>query len=261
MSLMNNRPNWIIPLFRQVDFMIQYKRFPADYKWRDFIDLTDFDARMTAIEASIPPDLAATLDAMTGYISDAATAAAAAQAQADYATAAAAAVQSNLDATNAYNATQDAAIATAAAAAAAATPSNQLPNNIFIDSVQNHLVAGSSLVIGVSGSYINNHASVMLTPANGDSWDVTFLCAAGTYLLRIIAPTNLNSPKTDVYIDGNLLTTFDWYSNPAVFNVTKSVSTGALSAGRHTLKMTVNGRNALNTTGWQMPINYYLLNP
>lgn len=38
--LLNGRPNWIVPLFRQIGNVIEYKRFPADYKWREFLDLS-----------------------------------------------------------------------------------------------------------------------------------------------------------------------------------------------------------------------------
>lgn len=37
--LMINRPNWFSPIFSQVGNMIKYKRFPADYMERDFLDL------------------------------------------------------------------------------------------------------------------------------------------------------------------------------------------------------------------------------
>lgn len=134
-----------------------------------------------------------------------------------------------------------------------------LPSYIMLDSLQQHLVAGSSLVVGVSSSYHNNHAVVNSPGANGDSWELKFVCAAGTYLLRIVAPTNINAPKLDVFLDGVLLINFDWYSNPAVFNVTKSVSTGAIGSGTHTLTMTVNGKNALSS-GFALAVNYYLLN-
>ena len=134
-----------------------------------------------------------------------------------------------------------------------------LPSYIMLDSLQQHLVAGSSLIVGISSSYQNNHAVVNSPGLDHDSWELKFVCAAGTYLLRLVGSTNINAPKLDVFLDGVLLINLDWYSNPAVFNVTKSLSTGAIGSGTHTLTFTVNGKNALSS-GFALAMNYYLLN-
>ena len=135
-----------------------------------------------------------------------------------------------------------------------------LPDYIMLDSLQQHYVTGSALAVGLSTSYHNNHAVVNSPGANGDSWEMHFVCASGIYNLRIVGSTNINAPKLDVFIDGVLQANIDWYSNPAVFNVTKSIFTGTLASGMHTLTCTVNGKNA-SSVGFALAINYYLLNP
>lgn len=135
-----------------------------------------------------------------------------------------------------------------------------LPDYIMLDSLQQHYVTGSALVVGLSTTYQNNHAVVNSPGANGDSWELHFVCAAGVYNLRIVGSTNTNAPKLDVFIDGVLQANIDWYSNPGVVNVTKSLFTGALTSGLHTLTCTVNGKNA-SSSGYALAVNYYLLNP
>ena len=134
-----------------------------------------------------------------------------------------------------------------------------LPSYIMLDSLQQHLTSGSSLTVGISSTYQNNHAVVNNPGANGDSWELKFACAAGTYLLRLVGSTNTNAPKLDVFMDGVLNINFDWYSNPGVVNVTKSTSV-VLASGSHTLTLVVNGKNALSS-GFALAMNYYLLNP
>jgi len=51
--LINARPNWIVPVFRQTGNIIEYKRFPADYMWRSFLDLSGVAVDLTPINEAI----------------------------------------------------------------------------------------------------------------------------------------------------------------------------------------------------------------
>jgi len=73
--LLTERPNWLIPTFRQqietepVSVKIQYKRFPSDYMWRDFLDLTPFITNITDINTQIQ-DILNTLNNMQVQIDE-----------------------------------------------------------------------------------------------------------------------------------------------------------------------------------------------
>ena len=96
--------------------------------------------------------------------------------------------------------------------------------------------------------------------ANGDSFSHQFFVKAGTYTLYILGITGLNVAKIDWYIDNVLVASGqDWYTLPTVYNVIKTVAALILTDGEHVLKGVVNGRNAANTTGFNIDFTAYWL--
>jgi len=86
------------------------------------------------------------------------------------------------------------------------------------------------------------------TPANGDTWENGFICAAGTYGFKFLSYTDNNRGKLDVYIDASLIGTIDQYSSPAVKNQVLSITGIVLTDGYHKLQGVVNGKNASSSS-------------
>lgn len=59
MTLITQVVRWFAPIFQQVGNLIQYKRFPADYMWRDFIDFTDFANALVALGEAVTQAMSA----------------------------------------------------------------------------------------------------------------------------------------------------------------------------------------------------------
>jgi hypothetical protein len=81
--------------------------------------------------------------------------------------------------------------------------------------------------------------------ADGDTFTQGFVLAAGTYTFRVLGSTYTLDAKIDWYIDNVAFATGqDWYTSTLDYNVVKTVSSVVITAGYHTLKGVVNGRNA-----------------
>ena len=93
-----------------------------------------------------------------------------------------------------------------------------------------------------------------VTAANGDEFYGRVWLEPGTYTLNYLGFTQNINAKTDVYLDGALIASaIDWYSASGVYNVLKTqASVVVATPGYHHLRVKVNGRNAGNTTGWNV---------
>jgi len=93
------------------------------------------------------------------------------------------------------------------------------------------------------------------TPAlNGDSTSSSFFVGQGTYTVNVLTLKNSNMPIFTVYIDGVSIGTFDTYNASVVYNVVASFPSISISGfGRHTLTITVTGKNA-SSSGYILPI-------
>src|SRR3972149_1320668 len=141
--LLTTKPNWIIPVFRQTGFIIEYKRFPADYMWRPFIDLSEVIVDLTDINDAIEA-----LD----------TAVIAAQSTADTAltTATIAESQANIgiaDAATAYGLAETASIDAANALALASAGCGGRRATIWMDEA--HYINGTPTLL-VTDTYLGN---------------------------------------------------------------------------------------------------------
>lgn len=79
---------------------------------------------------------------------------------------------------------------------------------------------------------------------DGDEYTMAFTIAAGTYHITTLGVKRNNFGKLDWYLDGvAIVTGQDWYSAGG-YNQEQTISNIVMSAGRHVLKMKINGKNA-----------------
>jgi hypothetical protein len=262
------RPNWIVPLFRQTGYVIEYKRFPADYRWREFLDLSEIDTRITAIEANLPANLAATLATMT-----AATATAQARANEGVANAATAQSTANAANTNASTANANAADAQAtadnavSAAAAAQSTANSalstanaaLPTSSIANYLPNRFAIFSDELIPITGTNqrfldATNYPYGTINLINSSTGEYQFqVCVqAGTYTIHILYQRANNRAKMRLYHDATALgSEIEGYNSTPIY-VNEAVQTGISIPvnGVYLFRFIVTGRNASNTTAY-----------
>jgi len=242
--LLIERPNWVVPIFRQVDNVIQMKRFPADYKWRDFIDLT-------AIVASIPSDLADTLTGIGEAIDTLAAGVVDAQTSAAAATVAAATAQSTADGAVSYNTTQDAAIAAAAAAAAGNT--SLLPQRGHFHSEEQAVTTGTearntdSTYPFAGGKYTSTQNAVI---------EFYLTCRAGSHLvISVLGQKIASGGVITMWLDGTQVNSQDCYAAVTDKAFTWGQTLGAIAAGDHVLAFKCLTKNG-SSSGYIMFINF-----
>jgi hypothetical protein len=120
-------------------------------------------------------------------------------------------------------------------------------------------IAGSlSLVTNqaiVTGSAIYNSSS---TQNDEYGWDL--ILAKGTWLLEFLAQKNVNNAIAQLRLDGANLTTHDLYAASLSYsNYFQSVGISVAASGKHRVSFKAATRNASNTTGWFMPIQFVSL--
>ncbi len=93
--------------------------------------------------------------------------------------------------------------------------------------------------------------------ANDGDWQEWSVClAAGTYTITVIGITQSNCASTDYTLDGAAVGTKDWYSEGFAFNVVAQFTGIAATAGVHTFRGTVNGKNP-GSTDYAMPTQWF----
>lgn len=124
-------------------------------------------------------------------------------------------------------------------------PINIFPGMQAPDTVgQGTWLHGSSVPDGYLWSYLYNTAA-----ADGDNITWNFRCPAGTYTLTYVGTGSTDSGIIDIYIDASEEGSKDCYlaSRAGLRHEITSIS---LSAGAHTVKLTVDGKNA-SSSGYQ----------
>jgi len=205
--LITARPNWLVPVFRQTGFMVEYKRFPADYTWRPFLDLSDTVYDDAAILTSIG-DLQAADITLNGLI---------VAAGADIVTAL---TQSGTALVNAANAqtTADEALAAAAEANggaldAVAEIKRRLPMTFSLMSDEFVWEAGTKQY--ATSSLIGYNWTAFSVQQNAVARH-QFVARAGKYTINILCQKASNSGTIDFTLDGNpLVTALDLYAAAA----------------------------------------------
>ncbi len=95
-------------------------------------------------------------------------------------------------------------------------------------------------------------------PANGDTLRWTVSWPAGTWLLKILGITYPDYGKTDVYFNGTLIGTIDWYSATVVYNVEQSLTLTIATGGTYVLETIVNGKNSSSTNYYFVPTKLWI---
>jgi hypothetical protein len=246
--LLTTRPNWIVPVFRQTDMLIEYKRFPADYIWRPFLDLSGVVYDDTAVWDAISELEAtdtATLEALALIGADAATA----QATADSALANAATAQ-----TTAENAQETADEALALAGSAVGL--SALPDNIYLTPENfRAIVTGFTAPTSQAGQWTHSYSDLAGSGAIGDA---KVLLGAGDYEFTIGYVKAADAGNLALKIDGAGSVT----AIPAMYNATTQLSqltqgtlANGVTAGLHTIRLEVTGK-APASSGFHCRVSY-----
>jgi hypothetical protein len=107
------------------------------------------------------------------------------------------------------------------------------------------LLAGTALATSVSGNAFYCFFTVHGTYPNSASAGWNFLCAAGDYTFYVTYLKSNVSGIVDFYIDGVAVATgLDCYAASTTWNQVYSIAVAGLTAGRHTFKYIINGKNA-----------------
>lgn len=112
------------------------------------------------------------------------------------------------------------------------------------------VVSGNTPIYEMLGAPISlqayYHAVFQPFPwSNGDSVEVGFHLAAGTYTLYALGWTGNSFGIIDWSVDGVVVGTQDWYSVAATYSVVQSTANVVVpTSGNHTLRLTINGKNA-----------------
>jgi hypothetical protein len=260
--LLTGRPNWIIPLFQQTGYILQYKRFPADYMWRDFLDLSSLVFDPTDINDAI-----AALDAEVTAVNELATSAyeyadtansQAAIGIADAATAYALAESASIDAGNAQTTANTALTnaATAQATADAALAGTLLPDCAYlVPSNFRTISVGFATPVLQAGQWTNAYSDLN---GSGAIADCKILLEAGDYDFSLGYIKWNSAGNLALKVDGTGSTT----SIPSMYNATTLLGQiiegqliSSLSAGLHTIRLEVLGKN-LSSAGFHCFVSF-----
>lgn len=113
---------------------------------------------------------------------------------------------------------------------------------------------GGSFIRSATAQQYYNFEIWQTTPAAGDIIQTTVNLAAGTYTFYALGRGSNNRGIIDWSIDGQspFITGQDWYSASDAPNTIKSGTVTITESGRHTLRLTVTGKNAASS-------NYYFV--
>jgi hypothetical protein len=127
-----------------------------------------------------------------------------------------------------------------------------LQKNILMFMTNATGLGGSSLV-GINASNRFNHY-VYQTVQFAVQRHI-FVCAAGTYVLKILAIKGASMGIVEARIDGVLVSTIDLYAASASWDNLLAFSNVTLVAGAHTLDLTTTTKNA-SSSGYTVGITY-----
>jgi len=136
----------------------------------------------------------------------------------------------------------------------------QYPNSAVLWIDQFTIVAGTGPLVPVIYSAQFYQLLVHETSAaNGDAIQAQFSIAAGTYTISILGFQGTAYGILDIYIDGSVVISGqDWYGGGG-FNTIQSAGSIVLSAGVHTFKIVVNGKNG-SSSGYLFDLTRVLIN-
>ncbi len=136
--------------------------------------------------------------------------------------------------------------------------SNNLPTRAELWHDEATVVVGNAIAATVDNGQMGNYFARQSTSADGNEFTQSVWLRAGTYTFSVLGQTNAGNAKIDWYLDGVLVVGGqDWYSAAQTKNVVKTASVTIAQDGYHVLKGKINGRNASNTTSWNMDLTKY----
>jgi hypothetical protein len=100
--------------------------------------------------------------------------------------------------------------------------------------------------VAASASVFFNVFCRAVPSANGDAFYSTFVARAENMNLEILGIKASDAPKTELYLDNNLVASslYDWYAAASAYNVVAAfVLTGLAANQQYNLKIVVNGKN------------------
>jgi len=249
MYLLTTKPNWFMPVFQQVGNVVQFKRFPADYMWRDFLDLsglafddTDINAAIAALEAT-DVDQYALLDGVAADIIDL-------QNRATDVEAAAVAAQN--DATTSL--ANDAALDTRIDALESFAGGTFFPDSAYI--VPSQFAGGRWGTPSLqSGQWLHMYWTIS---GVGTVEEIKVPLSAGNYNISIGYIKTAGSGRIAIKLDGTLFpsTRLDFYnSTTQLAQYSDVLLKNSVSAGVHTLRLEMDGKNA-SSSGFAWLISF-----
>lgn len=122
-----------------------------------------------------------------------------------------------------------------------------------------NVLVGNPITRTLSGSAYLGMYAYQSTAASGDTFTNGFNLKSGTYTLRIYGMANTNSGILNIYVDGVLQGTQDWYAGSLAATY-KDIAIEVESDGPHTLRGTVYLKN-FSSTGFYMYLSYMTIIP
>jgi hypothetical protein len=89
----------------------------------------------------------------------------------------------------------------------------------------------------------NGNLTNATAQADGDNYSINFRCRAGTYTFRMNAHRTSTAPILDVDIDGDEKGSIDLYFAAGDLDYVAEITGITISAGSHTLRIRVDGKN------------------
>lgn len=99
----------------------------------------------------------------------------------------------------------------------------------------------------VDTAFLYNEQFFNTTDNDGDNFTMNFRCPAGTYTLRFNAPKFSSAGILDIDIDASEEGSFDLYAAVRDTLNIEEITGLTLSAGSHTLKFRIDGKNGAST--------------
>jgi hypothetical protein len=106
------------------------------------------------------------------------------------------------------------------------------------------ILVGGVLICAADADQDFGHMCLQGPPADGDTFEQSFLLAGGNYTLAVHGATDTVMGILDWYIDGVLVVAGqDYYSALTVYNAVQTAAVTVIGDGQHTLTGVVNGQN------------------
>ena len=138
----------------------------------------------------------------------------------------------------------------------------ELPQRATMWHADSSAVTGSGIFTTANNSQRYNTISRQSAAASGDVFQQSCELASGTYTLSVLGYTFITGGMVDWSIDGTAVVTGqDWYSNPAAYNVTQTVTGIVIPTGKRvTIQATVNNKY-VSSSGYHLLLTKFWMAP